>query len=36
MHQQAELARLATRDLRDIGLSEADVWAETEKWFWQE
>jgi uncharacterized protein YjiS (DUF1127 family) len=34
--QRAELARLSTFELHDIGLSEAEVWAETQKWFWQQ
>jgi uncharacterized protein YjiS (DUF1127 family) len=33
---RAELTRLSAHDLRDVGLSDAEVWAETQKWFWQE
>jgi uncharacterized protein YjiS (DUF1127 family) len=35
-YERAELARLSAHDLRDVGLSDAEVWAETQKWFWQE
>jgi uncharacterized protein YjiS (DUF1127 family) len=34
--QRAELARLDPRDWRDFGQSEADVYREVAKWFWQE
>jgi len=34
--ERAELARLSTHDLHDIGVSQAEAWAETQKWFWQE
>lgn len=36
VRQRAELAQLSACERRDIGVSDADVWAETEKWFWQE
>lgn len=36
LQQRAELARLSECDLRDFGWTEADVWRETEKWFWQD
>jgi uncharacterized protein YjiS (DUF1127 family) len=32
---RAELARLTERELRDIGISRSDVWAETRKPFWR-
>ena len=35
LRQRAELARLSECDRHDLGVSQADVWAETEKWFWQ-
>ena len=36
IRQRAELARLDERDLHDIGRSDADVYRELGKWFWQE
>jgi uncharacterized protein YjiS (DUF1127 family) len=33
--QRRHLAAMDDHMLRDIGLSRADVSAETEKWFWQ-
>lgn len=31
---RGELAMLTERELRDLGYSNCDVRAETEKWFW--
>jgi uncharacterized protein YjiS (DUF1127 family) len=36
IYGRAELTGLSAHDLRDVGLSDAEVWAETRKWFWQE
>lgn len=36
VQQRAELARLDERSLHDIGRSDADVYRELDKWFWQE
>ena len=34
--QRDELARLDPREWRDFGQSDADVYREVNKWFWQE
>jgi uncharacterized protein YjiS (DUF1127 family) len=36
IYERTELTELSAHDLRDVGLSDAEVWAETQKWFWQE
>jgi uncharacterized protein YjiS (DUF1127 family) len=36
IYQRAELTGLSAHDLRDVGRSDAEVWAESRKWFWQE
>jgi uncharacterized protein YjiS (DUF1127 family) len=36
IYERAELTGLSEHDLRDVGLSDAEVWAEAQKWFWQE
>jgi uncharacterized protein YjiS (DUF1127 family) len=36
VRQRVELTQLSACERRDLGVSDADVWAETEKWFWQE
>lgn len=33
--QRAELARLGRPLWKDLGITDADVWRETRKWFWQ-
>lgn len=33
--ERRALAALPDHLLKDIGLSDADVWAESRKWFWQ-
>ena len=33
--QRRHLATMDDRMLRDIGISRAAAWAETQKWFWQ-
>jgi uncharacterized protein YjiS (DUF1127 family) len=33
--ERQELALLSERELRDIGASHADVWHETNQWFWR-
>lgn len=35
-NERRTLAALPDYLLKDIGLSDADVWAESRKWFWQE
>lgn len=34
--QRRELAQLDDRMLRDIGISRADAYGESRKWFWQD
>jgi len=36
IYERAELTGFSAHDLRDVALTEAEVWAETRKWFWQE
>jgi uncharacterized protein YjiS (DUF1127 family) len=36
MQQRAQLAQLDQHALRDIGQTDADVYRELAKWFWQE
>ena len=33
--QRRHLGTIDDRMLRDLGLTRADAWAETQKWFWQ-
>ncbi len=33
--QRAELARMSDREIRDIGVSRAEVWREVRKPFWR-
>jgi uncharacterized protein YjiS (DUF1127 family) len=35
MRERQELARLPERELRDMRASHADVWHETNQWFWR-
>ena len=35
IRERNELARLGDRELHDIGASSADVWRETNEWFWR-
>lgn len=35
MRERQELAQLSERELRDISASHADVWHETNQWFWR-
>ncbi|HUN42191.1 MAG TPA: DUF1127 domain-containing protein [Acetobacteraceae bacterium] len=35
MREREEMARLSDRELRDMRASHADVWRETNQWFWR-
>jgi len=35
MRERRELSRLDDRELRDMRASHADVWNETNQWFWR-
>lgn len=35
MRERQELARLSDRELRDMRASHADVWRESNEWFWR-
>jgi uncharacterized protein YjiS (DUF1127 family) len=34
--ERAQLGQMTSRELRDAGISLADAWLETSKWFWRE
>lgn len=35
LRERQELARMSERELRDMRASTADVWRETNQWFWR-
>jgi len=34
--ERAQLAQMTPRELSDAGISHADAWLETRKWFWRD